>query len=98
MLQGETPLSGLMATKVLEEYGSTSDEPHASSEYRIPLTEREQQVLELLVEGLSNAEIAVRAYLSVNTIKKHIKNILEKLHLNNRVKAAVYAIREGLVD
>jgi len=66
-----------MATKALEEFGGTSDEPQASSEYRIPLTKREQQVLELLIEGLSNAEIAERAYLSVNTIKKHIKNILK---------------------
>ena len=98
MLEGETPLSGLMATKMLDEFGSSSKPNQSSPDYQIPLTEREQQVLELLVEGLTNAEIAERIYLSENTIKKHIKNILEKFHLNNRVKAAVYAVREGLVD
>ena len=62
------------------------------------LTDREHQVLELLVEGLSNAEIAKRIYLSENTIKKYLKSIMVKLHLNNRVEAAVYAVRENLVD
>jgi len=52
----------------------------------------------LLVDGLSNLEIAERVYLSENTVKKHVHNILEKFHSNNRVGAAVYAIRGGLVD
>jgi DNA-binding NarL/FixJ family response regulator len=97
LLQGETPLSGLMATKVLEEFGRSSSSTQLPCESREPLTEREQQVLELLVEGLSNVEIAEKVYLSENTIKKHLHNILEKFHLNNRVEAAVYAVREGLV-
>jgi len=97
MLQGEAPLSGLMANKMMEEFGRSSSPTQATSEYRIPLTEREQQVLELLVEGLSNGEIAKRMYLSENTIKKHLKNIMGKFHLNNRVEAAVYAVREELV-
>ncbi len=98
MLQGESPLSGLMATKVLEEFSRFSGPSQPPSGYREPLTDREQQVLELLVEGLSNSQIAERIYLSENTAKKHLHNILEKLHLNNRVEAAVYAIREGLVE
>jgi DNA-binding NarL/FixJ family response regulator len=98
MAQGETPLSGLMATKVLKEFGRFNSPAQAPGEYREPLTEREHQILELLVEGLSNIEIAERAYLSENTVKKHVRNILEKFHSNNRVEAAVYAVREGLVD
>jgi DNA-binding NarL/FixJ family response regulator len=98
MLNGEAPLSGLMATKVLEEFSKGTSPNQAPAVYREPLTEREQQVLELLVEGLSNSQIAERIFLSENTAKKHLHNILEKLHLNNRVEAAVYAVREGLVE
>ena len=98
MTQGETPLSGLMATKVLKEFGYPGSPAQGPSESREPLTEREHQILELLVEGLSNLEIAERVYLSENTVKKHVRNILEKFHSNNRVEAAVYAVRERLVD
>jgi DNA-binding NarL/FixJ family response regulator len=98
MTQGETPLSGLMATKVLKEFGYPSSPTQGPSECREPLTEREHQILKLLVNGHSNLEIAKRVYLSENTVKKHVRNILEKLHSNNRVEAAVYAVRGGLVD
>lgn len=98
MTQGETPLSGLMATKVLKEFGHPGSQTQGPSECRESLTEREYQVLKLLVDGLSNLEIAKRVYLSENTVKKHVRNILEKFHSNNRVEAAVYAVRERLVD
>jgi len=98
MAQGETPLSGLMATKVLKEFSRSSSPSKSPDEYQEPLTEREHQILELLVEGLSNVEIAERVYLSENTVKKHVHNILGKFHSNNRVEAAVHAVREGLVD
>lgn len=98
MLQGEAPLSGLMATRVLEEFTRASGQSMFTMDLQEPLTEREQQILELLVQGLSNSEIAEKIFLSENTIKKYLRNILEKLHLNNRVEAAVYAVRQGLVD
>jgi DNA-binding NarL/FixJ family response regulator len=98
MAQGETPLSGLMATKVLKEFGRSGSSTQSSTVYQEPLTEREHQILELIVDGLSNVEIAERVYLSENTVKKHVHNILEKFHSNNRVEAAVYAVRERLVD
>jgi DNA-binding NarL/FixJ family response regulator len=98
MTQGETPLSGLMATKILKEFGHPMSSTQVPCEYREPLTEREHQILELLVEGLSNLQIAERAYISENTVKKYVRNILEKFHMNNRVEAAVYAIRGGLVN
>ena len=63
-----------------------------------PLTHRETEILELVVEGLSNAEIGERLFLSSQTVKKYFSSVLQKLNLNNRVQAAVYALREGLVE
>ena len=58
-----------------------------------PLTEREREVLELVVEGKSNQEIAQSLVISESTAKNQVRNILGKLHLRNRVQAAVYAVR-----
>jgi DNA-binding NarL/FixJ family response regulator len=78
----------------LERFGSPA---LAATEPPKELTQRERQVLELLVAGLSNRQIADMINLSENTTRKHLRNILEKLHLNNRVEAAVYAVKQGLV-
>ncbi len=61
------------------------------------LSEREQEVLELLVEGLSNPEIAKRLFISTNTVKAHMRNLMNKLAANDRVQVAVKALRSGLV-
>lgn len=98
LLKGETPLSGLMATKMLEEISQPGSPSQAQGEARESLSEREKEVLCLLAEGLSNSQIAERVHLSENTVKKHLRSILEKLHLNNRIEAAVYAVKEGLVS
>jgi DNA-binding NarL/FixJ family response regulator len=98
VLRGEAALSGLMATKILNEFSRPKAGLDASELAGLePLTEREQQVLELVVQGLNNPEIAERLHLSENTVKKYLHNILEKLHLNNRVEAAIYAVKQGLV-
>lgn len=62
-----------------------------------PLTERELEILELIVEGCSNAEISERSYITVGTVKTHVRNILNKLGVDDRTKAAVRALRAGLV-
>jgi DNA-binding NarL/FixJ family response regulator len=62
-----------------------------------PLSEREEQVLQLLAEGLNNAEIARELYISRETVKKHVSSILAKVDAENRVQAAVYAVRLGIV-
>ncbi len=99
VLRGESALSGAMATKVLAEFMQPRAPADALCRVALePLSARELQVLQLVAEGLSNAEIGERLYLSENTVKKHLRNILQKLHLNNRVQVAVYAAREGLLQ
>ena len=96
VVRGEFPLSGIITYKILTEFNkqSTSDLNQSIES----LTEREIQLLKLVVEGLSNKEIGARLFLSDQTVKKQLSNMLQKLHLNNRVQAAVYAVRNGLVD
>ena len=62
-----------------------------------PLTDRELDVLELIVGGCNNAQIAEELFVSVGTVKTHVRNILNKLCVNDRTQAAVYALRSGLV-
>ena len=85
VLEGEAPLSRVMATKLLAEFAR---QRRAASEPRTPtatLTEREKEVLGLLAAGKTNKEIAGALGIAENTVKNHLKNILEKLHLENRV-------------
>lgn len=96
--QGEAPLSGAIAAKILKEFSHPSRLSSRDAEVRGELTERETSILELVVEGKTNKEIASELVISENTVKIHIRNILEKLHLQNRIQAAVYAVRKGLVD
>ena len=99
VMRGEAPMSGAMAAKVLEEFSRRGDPAQESLEVaEESLSDREREVLQLVAEGLTNQEIGERLCLSENTIKKHLANVLDKLHLSNRVQAAVYAVREGLVD
>jgi DNA-binding NarL/FixJ family response regulator len=61
------------------------------------LTDREIEVLRHLSTGASNRDIAAALFISENTVRNHVRNILEKLHLSNRVQAAAYAVREGFI-
>ncbi len=97
VMRGETPVSPAVASKLLNEFRRRPR--HDPSETPgIELTHRESEVLQLVTEGLSNAEIASRLYVVEGTVKNHVHNILDKLHLENRVQAATYAVREGLVE
>jgi DNA-binding NarL/FixJ family response regulator len=93
----EAPISGLMAAKILQEFKhpdqSVPDEPEPVDE----LTSREVEVLEQVVAGATNQEIAETLHITHNTVKIHLRNILEKLHVQNRIQAAVQAVRDGLV-
>ena len=91
---GEAVLHPQVAARVVRElHGARRDEPNAFHD----LSERELEVLKLIAEGLSNAEISNRLFISEKTTKSHVSNILSKLHVADRTQAAVYAWREGVV-
>lgn len=73
----------------------SSEDSGMISDY--PLTTRELDVLELIVDGRSNAEIAERLYITIGTVKTHVRNILNKLCVNDRTQIAVRALRAGLI-
>jgi len=90
--RGEVPIAPTMAAKILRELTAPAEMTQPE------LTGRERQVLELLAAGLANKEIALSLKISENTVKNHLRNILEKLHLQNRVQAALYAVKMGIVQ
>jgi NarL family two-component system response regulator LiaR len=91
---GEAVLHPRVASRVIKELqGLRSDKVNPFTE----LSERELEVLKLIADGMSNAEMAAKLVLSEKTIKGHVSNILSKLHLADRTQAAVYAWREGVV-
>lgn len=96
--QGEAPISGAMAAKILREFRQPEYTQGKESQPVDELTTREIEVLEQVVTGASNKEIADTLHITENTVKIHLRNILEKLHVQNRIQAAVYAVRQGLVD
>ena len=102
--RGESSLHPKIARKLLQELSRLSEPPHAPSvETRNealvePLTTREVEVLKMVAQGLTNQEIADKLYISDRTVTTHVSNILGKLHLANRIQAALYAIQEGLTD
>jgi DNA-binding NarL/FixJ family response regulator len=62
------------------------------------LTERELEVLRLVAQGLNNKDIAKKLFISENTVKNHVRNLLEKLQLHSRMEAVLYAVREKIVE
>ena len=95
VVRGEAPVSRVMAARLLEEFARQTRDP--APPMVSALTARETDVLELVARGWSNKEIAAALAITENTVKNHLKNILEKLHVANRVQAATFALREGLV-
>ena len=95
--RGEAPLSPGLASRILRELRE-SRAPSAKSGDGESLSARETEVLVLLTEGLSNALIAEKLFISENTVKMHLRHILDKLQLQNRVQVAVYGARHGLCD
>ena len=97
--RGEAPISRVMAAKILQEFAALSKRtvPAPAPVPANNLSAREKEVLDLVVRGASNKEIAAQLFITENTVKNHLRNILEKLHLENRVQAAAYAVREGII-
>jgi DNA-binding NarL/FixJ family response regulator len=95
--RGEPALTPLLAGKLLQEFARPS-RPAAEANDPDALTEREREVLELLVGGVtSNRKLAKQLGVSENTVKFHVRNILDKLHLHNRAQVVGFALRHGIV-
>ena len=97
--RGGVIISPLMATKLLTEFKDlrTAVEMEPAQETEAVLSPREGEVLQLVAQGATNKEIADSLFISENTVKTHLKSIMEKLHLANRSQAAAYAVKKGLV-
>jgi DNA-binding NarL/FixJ family response regulator len=94
---GESLVSPAIAGKVLQQVRATAASPEAAETVRAELSQRELDVLKLIAAGNDNAMIAAELHISPKTVKNHISNILMKLQIENRIQAAVYAVRSGIV-
>lgn len=92
--QGQSSLHPTIARKLINEL----KQPPELTPAQTILTDREVEVLKLVAQGFTNQEIADRLTLSEWTVRTHMRNILDKLHLANRTQAALYALKEGLAD
>ena len=96
---GHSRISPAMASKLITEFAAMSKREQEQVHLPAPrLTEREMEVLRLVAKGLNNRDIAKELFISGNTVKNHVRNILEKLHLHSRMEAVVYAVREKLLE
>ena len=86
-----------MAVKLIDEFKQMSKPDHGTVS-GLRHTERELEVLRLVARGMNNREIAKQLSISENTVKNHVRNILEKLQLHSRMEAVMYAVREKLLD
>jgi DNA-binding NarL/FixJ family response regulator len=94
---GESLISPQIAAKVLRRLRAQSSSVDAAETIRAELSAREIEVLKLIANGKDNAQIARELFISPKTVKNHISNILMKLQIENRIQAAVYAVRSGIV-
>ena len=94
---GESLISPTIASKVLQRVRASSSQPDIATTIRSELSDREIEVLKLIANGKDNAMIAAELHISPKTVKNHISNILMKLQIENRIQAAVYAVRSGIV-
>ncbi|MBX5436427.1 MAG: response regulator transcription factor [Alicyclobacillaceae bacterium] len=92
---GEPVIPGNLAMQIISEFSKPAERTSQPAEVE-ELTEREIEVLRYLSAGATNRDIAQALFISENTVRNHVRNILEKLHLSNRVQAAAYAVQQGL--
>jgi len=97
VMEGHSLLSPAVASKLVSEFAAISKRSDERAS-RPSLTDRELEVLRYAADGLTNRQIGRRLQISENTVKNHIRNILEKLHLHSRMEAVLYAVREELID
>jgi DNA-binding NarL/FixJ family response regulator len=98
---GQSLINPSMAGKLLTEFATLArrDDEERTQELPAPrLTEREMQVLKLIARGMNNRDIAKELFISENTVKNHVRNILEKLQIHSRMEAVMVAVREKLIE
>lgn len=93
IVQGEALISRALATKILQEFAAPKPDMLGSK-----LSEREKEVLQLVSHGLGNKEIGEKLYISESTVKNHLRNIMDKLHLQNRKQLIAFAYKNGLIN
>ena len=102
VMRGEAPIAPAVASKLLDALRTGGIPARGGSAVPAPedtvLTRRESEVLQLVAAGMSNKEIANELTITEGTVKNHVHNALEKLHLTNRVQAAAYAVRQGYAN
>ncbi len=93
IVQGEAPISRALATKILQEFSVQKFDTSGNK-----LSERENEVLQWVSQGLTNKDIAEKLFISESTVKNHLRNILAKLHLQNRMQLIAFAYKQGLIN
>lgn len=97
-MRGEAAITSTLAGRILEEFRRQGQQPHSVLDNEtVALTMREQDVLSLVAERATDKQIADELYISIHTVKSHMRNILAKLQLSHRHEAALFAMREGLI-
>ena len=97
LAEGGSVVTPHLAARLLEEFAKLAQNVREGPSEAEKLTPREREVLELVAVGASNKEIAAKLVIAENTVKVHLRNILDKLQLRNRQQAAAFAVQEGLV-
>jgi DNA-binding NarL/FixJ family response regulator len=98
---GQSLINPSMAAKLLAEFAALARRDASEPAEQVPaprLTEREIEVLKLVARGMNNRDIAKELYISENTVKNHVRNILEKLQIHSRMEAVMIAVRENLIE
>jgi DNA-binding NarL/FixJ family response regulator len=98
---GQSLINPSMAGKLLTEFAALAKRDTEERVQQVPaprLTEREMQVLKLVARGMNNKDIAKELFISENTVKNHVRNILEKLQIHSRMEAVMVAVREKLIE
>jgi DNA-binding NarL/FixJ family response regulator len=98
---GQSLISPSMAGKLLTEFATLARREEEEPPQEVPaprLTEREIEVLKLVARGMNNRDIAKELFISENTVKNHVRNILEKLQIHSRMEAVLVAVREKLIE
>ncbi len=98
---GQSLINPSMAAKLLTEFAVLAKRDHGERSQEVPaprLTDREMQVLKLVAKGMNNRDIARELFISENTVKNHVRNILEKLQIHSRMEAVMIAVREKLIE